>query len=355
MKCAIESHRDYEAFRKDGDPIALLKAIQEISHGCELHQYLPLQLYEAKRKLFILTQKRGQSLQYYDKGFQAQLDVIQSLGRSFDGKDLISWAYRKDGIDPYTATENQPRHAAQTSSEAFESIAFLSGADKNKYGRMFDDLENDQMKNVYSFPKTLIDAYNFLSRWKDRKHRHFRSDLSDDGVNFTTRDDTNNNEEHIINPEKETALATKGKATNKTKSKTIICYKCGEDGHLSPNCPNLNKKDEPSENEEQSMSGNQLLMQGIHNHLETYSFSSQGIVEDHGRVKNVAANKHNISQDWILFDNQSTVDVFINPKLVKDIRVTDTIMHIHCHSGTSSTRLQATLPDMELFGLIQKE
>jgi hypothetical protein len=27
MKCAIESHRDYEAFRKNGDPIALLKAI----------------------------------------------------------------------------------------------------------------------------------------------------------------------------------------------------------------------------------------------------------------------------------------------------------------------------------------
>jgi hypothetical protein len=174
-------------------------------------------------------------------------------------------------------------------------------------------------------------------------HSHSCSDLSNDGVNFATRGDKNNNEEHIINPEKGTALATKGKATNKTKSKTIICYKCGEDGHLSPNCPNLNKKDDSSENEEHSMSGNQLLMQGIHNHLETYSFSSQGLSEDHGRVKNFAASKHNISQDWILLDNQSTVDVFINPRLVKDVRVTDTIIHIHCHSGTSSTRLQATL------------
>jgi hypothetical protein len=95
---------------------------------------------------------------------------------------------------------------------------------------------------------------------------------------------------------------------------------------------------------QQSMSGNQLLMQEIHNHLETYSFSSQGLSEDHGRVNNVAANKHNTSQYWILLDNQSTVDIFINPRLVKDIRVTDTIMHIHCHSGTSSTRIQETLP-----------
>jgi hypothetical protein len=69
--------------------------------------------------------------------------------------------------------------------------------------------------------------------------------LSNDGVNFTTQFNKNNNEEHIINPEKGTALGTKGKVTNKTKSKTIICYKCGEDGYLSTNCPNLNKKMTP--------------------------------------------------------------------------------------------------------------
>jgi hypothetical protein len=38
----------------------------------------------------------------------------------------------------------------------FESTAFLSGADKNKYGHTFDDLENDQMRIVDSFPKTVI-------------------------------------------------------------------------------------------------------------------------------------------------------------------------------------------------------
>jgi hypothetical protein len=110
---------------------------------------------------------------------------------------------------------------------------------------MFDNLENDQTKYIDLFPKTLIDAYNFLSRWNDSTHRH-HSDLSNDGVNFTTRADKNNNEEHIITSEKgETVLATKGKETNKTKAKTIICSKCGEDGHLSPNCPSINKKMTP--------------------------------------------------------------------------------------------------------------
>jgi hypothetical protein len=37
MKCAIESHKDHDVFKKTGDPIALLKAIQEIRHRCESH------------------------------------------------------------------------------------------------------------------------------------------------------------------------------------------------------------------------------------------------------------------------------------------------------------------------------
>jgi hypothetical protein len=87
--------------------------------------------------------------------------------------------------------KHQQRQAAQSSSEEFESTAFLSGADKNKYGQTFDDLENNQMKIVDSFPKTVINTYNFISRWKDNMHRHSHTDLSNDGVNFTTRCDKN--------------------------------------------------------------------------------------------------------------------------------------------------------------------
>jgi hypothetical protein len=41
MTCAIESDKDHEA--KSGDPIALLNAIREISHGYESHRYPTLE------------------------------------------------------------------------------------------------------------------------------------------------------------------------------------------------------------------------------------------------------------------------------------------------------------------------
>jgi hypothetical protein len=121
-------------------------------------------MFEAQRKLFLMSQRKGQSLQDYHRSFQAQLEVLQSIGGNFDGKDLMKWAYEREGVDPQDISEAQRAKARRTASDAFEAIAFLFGAEKQRYGRVFDDLENDQMKNSDSFPKALIESYNLLSR-----------------------------------------------------------------------------------------------------------------------------------------------------------------------------------------------
>jgi hypothetical protein len=51
-----------------------------------------------------------------------------------------------------------------------------------------------------------------------------------------------------------------------------------------------------------------------------------------------------IDPNWILLDNQSTVDVFYNRRLLKDIREVDTWIDIHCNAGVTSTNLQGELP-----------
>jgi hypothetical protein len=51
-----------------------------------------------------------------------------------------------------------------------------------------------------------------------------------------------------------------------------------------------------------------------------------------------------VPKDWILLDNQSTVDVFYNDKLLRNIRKSDTSMDIHCNAGVTSTDMVGDLP-----------
>jgi hypothetical protein len=51
-----------------------------------------------------------------------------------------------------------------------------------------------------------------------------------------------------------------------------------------------------------------------------------------------------VPKDWILLDNQLTVDVFYNDKLLQNIRKSDTSMDIHCNAGVTSTDMAGDLP-----------
>ena len=51
-----------------------------------------------------------------------------------------------------------------------------------------------------------------------------------------------------------------------------------------------------------------------------------------------------VPNTWILLDNQSTVDVFCNSALLKNIRRVNKVMNIKCNAGVTRTNMMGDLP-----------
>jgi hypothetical protein len=74
--------------------------------------------------------------------------------------------------------------------------------------------------------------------------------------------------------------------------------------------------------------------------FDEYQFINMDIMSDtrDGTVMQIGAHGK-LPQDWILLDNQSTVDVFCSRNLLTNIREHSSSMEIHCYAGVTSTKM----------------
>ena len=98
-----------------------------------------------------------------------------------------------------------------------------------------------------------------------------------------------------------------------------------------------------NECEEERQTGTAMLMDGIEKGEFNSTDHFQFLQHESGTTLQLGANGR-IPKTWILLDNQSTVDIFHNSALLKNIRESKTFMDIHCNAGVTSTNMVGDLP-----------
>ena len=139
------------------------------------------------------------------------------------------------------------------------------------------------------------EAYNILQR---REELHNVPTVEGDGIAFTQR--------------------------NGRDMSTVTCYSCHQTGYYanSEECPNY-KGDRSGSGESDGPPGG--------DGVSALMFS---FYQANGKIL----------KTWILLDSQSTVDIFCNPHLLKNIRRSSEGMRIHCNAESHLTNLIGDLP-----------
>jgi hypothetical protein len=194
---------------------------------------------------------------------------------------------------------------------------------------MIRGLKNASLAGRDEWPKTVTEAYNYISKWEgDNSSARMARDF--EGVACT-------NDTREPKPDRREPQAWHAKMT---------CRKCLKVGNIATFCENEKVSHTNVQDGETQVKNEDAVLELIvaeqEGANEDYYADLFLIEEQEHRSASFhtkdGINGGRIPKEWILLDSQSTTDAFSNPALLKNIHEVQGSLNIHTQAGKAITK-----------------
>ncbi len=191
VKEKLENTKNWEAIQREQCLHSLIQKIKRICVGFNDHKQDVFDLVQALKALFLYTRLEKELVEEYGRNLKSLWDTVEAFG-GYPGlhKGMME-ALTKDATRFANAgapTEDEITKMENEAKEAMKTALLISGADKQGYRQLKDELANSYLLGTNQYPNTYEKRMQVLGNYQaSRTSIPFRASPNDTGVVFLQR------------------------------------------------------------------------------------------------------------------------------------------------------------------------
>jgi hypothetical protein len=342
MKDQIESDVKWQDINIDSDVIGLLKLIRAHSHGAQPNREASHLLLDAVQEFYGYRQEYLKDretiimdISDYHQGFKERLENLERLHGPIGQDEPRVTAQMAEILrsNPSMQDDVAKREAQAMCRDKYLATLLIFHASPTKFHAFHTELQNNHVVYRSPYPSSLNEAYEILVA---------RLKIQEEQKRAGRRRDESSHRPSFFQDEQGGGGRGRGRGRGGGRGRSG-----GDSGRGTANSEESDNTSGQAEHSTGAPANTNTRSATTNSQAVNPYTSSSNAANTSLTMTGASLQQHSngsIPSTWIILDSASTVDMFINPRLLTNIREADEPLRIVSNTGTVTVHQQATLP-----------